>query len=148
MRGWIWVMLLAVGCGPDDEKGGGGGGTAGMASGGAATSGGAGGSAGGGGSGGVSCEQEWSEYESLVLPARRCDPMAAQEQCDFTKVVFDRCGCSVPANASHPEFNQARMRGVKYAERCDWPDDCDSCPATLQAACVADASGELLCQYK
>ena len=146
MRGWIWVLLFAVACGPDGEKGGGSGGSAGTASGGMATS--AGGSGGSGGSGGLSCEQEWSQYESLVLPARRCDPMAAQEQCDFTKVVFDRCGCSIPANDSNPEFIQARMRAVSYAERCDWPEDCDGCPATTDAACLEDASGDLVCQYQ
>jgi hypothetical protein len=74
--------------------------------------------------------------------------MAAQEQCDFTKVVFDRCGCSVPANASNPEFNQARTRAVAYAEHCDWPEDCESCPSTLQAACLEDPGGEMICQYQ
>jgi hypothetical protein len=140
-------MFLAAGCGPDGERGGGGG-TAGAASGGTASSGGAGGASAGGGSGGVSCEQEWSQYESLVLPARRCDPMAAQEQCDFTKVVFDRCGCTIPANDSSPEFLQTRMLAVSYSERCNWPEDCAGCPATLDVACLEDASGELVCQYQ
>jgi hypothetical protein len=40
------------------------------------------------------------------------------------------------------------MRAVKYTQRCDWPDDCDSCPATLDAACLEDENGDLVCQYQ
>jgi hypothetical protein len=166
MRSVFVVALLLLACGDPEELGGGEqqGGNGGQAAGaggqsagtgGAASSGPAGdtggaqaGSSSGGGAGGASCAERWSEYEGLAKSARLCDPNAATPECKFNVVVLDACACSVPANGSSPDYAPARQRLTQYAEDCDFPEECTSCPSTLDAGCKTNAAGVSQCEYQ
>ncbi len=160
MRRSFLLVLLLVGCGgPQDPSGSGGAqaGEPGQAAGTGAQSGSAGASAAGGKSGGsggsgssgaASCSERWTEYDALAKSARLCDPNAAAPECEFTVVVLDACGCTVPANDSSPNYAPARQRLSKYADDCDFPEDCAACPSTLAAACITDDAGISRCEYQ
>jgi hypothetical protein len=82
------------------------------------------------------------------MSARVCDPNAAMPECKSTVVVLDACGCSVPANGSSADYAPARRLLSKYAEDCGFPEDCDACPATLDAGCKDNGTGTHRCEYQ
>ena len=96
----------------------------------------------------MSCAARWAVYEPLALSARKCDPNAAMPECKFDVVVLDACGCSIPANATSPDYAKARQLLPSYANDCDFPQQCTSCEATLNAACTDDGTGIPRCVYR